>query len=683
MKKDNKNKKKENEVNKKSKKSSSIAEFIRRPLPSESEMKRFEEYLIDQMENDNRRGSQFSSKEDREEDINSSLSEIYKDSKGNKVDVEKLDVKKGKGIIFWFFAFIFFVLFLLSAGMYGYHYMFDMGANLEDVSLKIEAPESVSANEEFTYKIICDNKSRVSLENVRLDIDYPDNFIILDHSEGSEKNIDSLLFNAIPAGKTKEMDITGKIVNKKDSSNILLATMNYIPSNFSSEFKRENSSNIKIKETGLDISVEYPSDALVGEEEDAIFSLTSQNDNFINDFLIKGDIPDNMEIVDISLLDSQNKGDNESGGELKELEEKNEWSVQSLEEGEYELDMKFRFNEKASGTEEINFDFIKEHEGERYVFDKKSFSIKVLESDLELNMIIEGEKNDQSVDFGQKLNYSITYANRGEATMENVLIMAVLESDFLDWTTLEDNNNGEEKGNTLIWSKEEIPKLENLEPEEEGSIDFSLNVADFREDMLEKDDFEIRSYAQYGLKGGENSSIATKDNKSNEIINKINSDTEISEEIRYFDENNMPVGSGPLPPRAGEKTEFKVYWTVTNNLHTLNDVKVEMDLPDHIEWEGKSKASAGNIDYKEDDRKVIWSIGKMPTSVYRLDGQFNISLTPKESDVDKIMVLSTGARISAKDEITGATVEKNEKPGTTKLEDDEIADMNNDGRVEE
>jgi hypothetical protein len=145
----------------------------------------------------------------------------------------------------------------------------------------------------------------------------------------------------------------------------------------------------------------------------------------------------------------------------------------------------------------------------------------------------------------------------------------------------------------------------------------------------------------------------------------------------------MPVGSGPLPPRAGEKTEFKVYWTVTNNLHTLNDVKVEMDLPDHIEWEGKSKASAGNIDYKEDDRKVIWSIGKMPTSVYRLDGQFNISLTPKESDVDKIMVLSTGARISAKDEITGATVEKNEKPGTTKLEDDEIADMNNDGRVEE
>jgi uncharacterized repeat protein (TIGR01451 family) len=388
-----------------------------------------------------------------------------------------------------------------------------------------------------------------------------------------------------------------------------------------------------------------------------------------------------MEILNTSLTNEQEKEDNENSGALQEIE-RGEWLVEGLGNQDHNLDIKFKFNEKASGTEKIAFDLFKKIEGKEYIFDHKEFSIKVLESDLELNMIIEGEKNDQPVDFGQKLNYSITYANRGESTMNNILIMAVLESEFLDWTTLEDNNNGEEKGNTITWSKEEIPKLKELKPGEEGSIDFSLNVAEFRESMLEKTDFRIRSYAQYDLEAGEDSLITVKDNKSNEIINNINSDVEIKEEVRYFNEDNMPVGSGPLPPKAGEITEFKVYWTVTNNLHNLINTKVEMKLPDHIEWEGKSKTSAGIIEYKEEEGKVVWDIGKMPTTVYRLDGQFNISLTPKESDVDKIMVLSSGAQISAEDENTGAVIEKSEKPSTTKLKDDDIANMNNDGRVE-
>ncbi|MFW5888128.1 MAG: hypothetical protein ACOCVY_00225 [Patescibacteria group bacterium] len=683
MKKNNKKtKKSEEKVGKKTEKRSSIAEFVKRPLPTDNEMKRFEDYLTDQMERDNQKGGGFADKEEREGDINDSLTEIYKDSKGNPVDVDKLEIKKGRGIIFWFFSLLFFVLFCLGAGMYGYYYMFNTGSGLEEVDIKIEAEESVLANEVFTYNIICENRSRVPLKDARLDINYPDNFILLNSSKEPDEGDNSWSFDNIPAGEDKKISIEGKIIDKKNSSNVLLATMNYIPENFSSEFKKEDSSNLKIKETGINIAVEHPSDVLVGEEEVISFDLEPQKENFIDEFQIKGNIPDNMEILDTSLSGNQTEGAEESSGKVEEIE-KGRWKIKELGDGEHKLDIKFRFNEKASGTEDIDFDIIKQEENRDHIFDTKEFFIKVLESDLELNMIIEGEKDDQAVDFGQKLNYSITYANRGESTMKNVLIMAVLENGFLDWTTLKDGNNGEEKGNTITWSGEEVPKLEKLEPGQEGSIDFSLNVVDFREEMLEKKNFQIRSYAQYEIKGDKESSITIEDNKSNEIINKINSDVNISEEIRYFDESNMPVGSGPLPPRVGEKTEFKVYWTVTNNLHNLIDGKVEMELPDHIEWEGKSRASAGNIDYKEEEGKVVWNIGKMPTTVYRLDGQFNISLTPKKEDIDKIMVLSSGAEISAKDENTEAIIEKKEEPATTKLKDDDIADMNSDGRVVE
>lgn len=47
------------------------------------------------------------------------------------------------------------------------------------------------------------------------------------------------------------------------------------------------------------------------------------------------------------------------------------------------------------------------------------------------------------------------------------------------------------------------------------------------------------------------------DNKSNVIKNLINSDLSLSEKILYFNEDNVPVGSGPLPPKVGEKLVLK------------------------------------------------------------------------------------------------------------------------------
>jgi hypothetical protein len=237
---------------------------------------------------------------------------------------------------------------------------------------------------------------------------------------------------------------------------------------------------------------------------------------------------------------------------------------------------------------------------------------------------------------------------------------------------------GEVRGQTIIWTKQEIPELAEIKPGQEEEINFSLNLLPFKDGDLGKN-LSVSSYAQYGVN---NQAVKGNDNKSNTIISRINSDLNLSEKILYFNDDNQPVGSGPLPPKVGEKTGFKIYWVVKNNLHELTDTRVVFNLPNNINCDEKNTTNVGNIYYDTNSRQVIWEIGRLPISVYRADAEFGISLTPAENDRNKILVLSSGATITATDTETKNVITKKTGPKTTKLEDDDIAGMSNSGRVQ-
>ena len=224
-----------------------------------------------------------------------------------------------------------------------------------------------------------------------------------------------------------------------------------------------------------------------------------------------------------------------------------------------------------------------------------------------------------------------------------------------------------------------MPALAELAPGASGKINFSLKLRDFSVSDLGADT-SITSYAQYAINN--NQEKISEDNRSNTIKSQINSDLSLSEKILYFNDDNLPVGSGPLPPRVGEKSSFRVFWTIKNNLHDLENAQIVLDLPAGVQWDGNDNTNVGSISYDPDNRRVTWRLGFLPISVYRADAEFNISLTPTESDRDKILVLSPGSLASATDALTKGSISVKTKAKTSKLEDDEIAGLSNNGRVE-
>ncbi|MFA7377628.1 MAG: hypothetical protein WCZ15_02385, partial [Patescibacteria group bacterium] len=112
---------------------------------------------------------------------------------------------------------------------------------------------------------------------------------------------------------------------------------------------------------------------------------------------------------------------------------------------------------------------------------------------------------------------------------------------------------------------------------------------------------------------------------------------------------------------------------MANNLHELRETKISLVLPDYINYVKTDSVAVGDLYFDDSSREVVWDLGRLPASVSLTDASFTISLAPQESDRDKILVISSGAKVSAIDTITREKIESKAGPKTTKLEDDDIA----------
>ncbi len=651
---------------------SSLSEFIERPIASDNEVEKFEAKL------------NASLKQGEAVPDNDELLEIYEDSQGNIIDVKKITIKRGRGF-FGLFLKIIFLLAFFGALIYGAYLAYDKfrSSRTNILDLVANMPTEIKSGDEILYTLDYKNLTSVALKNIKIEVAYPENFIFIDSLPSPIQNKNTWEISNLDSKGSGSIKIKGRIINSDGRDNLFLAKANYYMENFSTEFKKEVATVTKIKGLGFNVDFNYASTALVGEDNEIDVSFGNYQSvpetvNLVMAF------PTNMTLIGAEALPSGD-GAATSSSNLLTLEKITDdtWRLSNFkaEAGTQNLRIKYRIKEKTDDQQKINLKLEEKAQDEQYyTFVEKEVSVDVIKSSLNLTLSLNGNKGDTNVNFGDTLNYSISYSNKGDVAMKDVVIMAALNSDFLNWSTLKDKNGGQKKKGIITWTRNEIPDLKELEANKEGTIDFSINVANFNTNDLGKN-FAIKSYAQFSIGNSEEFKEGS-DNKSNEINSRINSDLNFKEQIRYFDEDNVPVGDGPLPPQVGQKTSLKVYWKLTNNLHELNNVQVEYQLPPSVSFDNRAQTTVGSLNYDGANNKIVWSIGRLPLTVYTASAEFNIAVNPDENNRNKIMVIANGTTITALDTDTQETITKTSAVQTTKLEDDDIASLNNDGRVQ-
>lgn len=643
--------------------------FVERPVPTKDQVKTFEQAV---------------QKEVRQEEIDDNLSEIYRDKSGKLVDVSHLYHKKDSlFVLFIKKLFVFSIILSLAYGIY--YYFSHQSNNTISANISIVAPEKVISGEEFSYVINYKNNSKFDLNDLRMELKYPENFVVTGISgnglENGKASIDKNSFNllSLPIGGEANLTVSGRLFDKKDSVSLFAASLSYEPGSFSSEFKKEAVSSVIVDNLGFDLDFEYTNAALVDDNNQVDLIFSEIKDNFYNDFDLSFSFPENISLVN-NVEPASSSATSTKNLKINKISSL-VWQVSGLASTteKYHLPITYKVNKKVSDSQEIVVRLSKRGDnGKSYIFAEKNIQLNVMNSNLNLTLILNGSKNDGAASFDDTLNYSLVYSNKSDTALNDIVLMAILKSDFLDWSTLNINKKGLISDNSISWTKEQIPELSSLAPGAEGVIDFSIKIRPYNDNDLGKS-FNILSYAQFNINNRQNS---LNDNKSNSIITKINSDLNLVEKVLYFDDNNTPVGFGPLPPKVNQRTSVRVYWTINNNLHELGETKVSVKLPSYISFDGNNNVSQGSLSFDPNTRVVTWMIGNLPVSTYQSQAEFNISVTPNENQRNSLLVLLPGSTASAIDLETKSVLDKKVNSKTTKLEDDDIASLNNSGLVE-
>ena len=614
-----------------------------------------------------------------EEEVHQDLMDIYSND-GDLPDFKTIKIKKRRP---FFLSFLYYLIFLVVLGSLVY-FVSDYIKNNKDAAsvleIEITAPAKVALGEEFVYEINYKNDSNYTLSNINLEMNYPDNFVVAEvYSVESYRDNKYWQISEIGPKISGTIKVRGKIINKEGANNLLSVKANYGLKGITSRFDKEAFCTVSVGSIPFKVEESHSTTVLVGEEYPLEIKISDFPKDKISNFQI---FFNNSETIALNY----NEKDNEEAikNNLIEKVDAKVFKINPQDDKELKFTFRYKASEKKEEAQMLTWGLkYVDESGKEFIFFEKPEELDVIKSDLYLNLSINDSTEDFPVNFGEQLDYVIKYSNKGDKKMKDLVIMAVFEGDSLNLNSLKDVNHGKVGRKTISWSYAEVSDLKELNPGQSGEIKFSLNVADAKNiDYNQK--FEIKSYAQFSIGNIEEfkeDADRLSDNRSNIIVNRLNSDLSISERVLYFDDDNIPVGSGPLPPEVGEKTTFRYYWTLKNTLHELRDLKVELDLPDYVIWNNAYKVSAGNLNFNSNGNIVTFNISRWPLGVDQVDISFDVSVIPTEAEYNKIIILSSGSKLEASDSETNATIYKETDVKTSKLEDDSIAAYNNDGRV--
>ncbi|MBD3310939.1 MAG: hypothetical protein GF349_00380 [Candidatus Magasanikbacteria bacterium] len=588
-------------------------------------------------------------KDSREEDVDEKLVGIYENEDGSMPDMKQFKKKKRNKLIRAFFFLIFSVLVLGAVAWAGFFY-FQPQANFseEDVVLSVTGDEEVQIGEVVHYRVRFHNSQNIPLSQAVLRIKYPKGFVFESSSlEPTNENNDEWVLGSIDEGSGDFIDITGKLYGNIDEEQSFRVFLNYTPSNFSSEFQKVGSLTVSLKEFPMVLEVDTPEEVVPGVETE--FNINLSKDSEYQD----------KEISHIAVLFEGGEFFNKKSSD-PESDEFHEyrWSFDNLEENrELHLNGVFNVEDDSIETQDVLVKVVgwkdENRDGDGYVYKEEVITINLLKTDMASNLVINGTTNDFSVQPGEMLNNTVAIRNAGENTLNNIRVMVSFEGpshsrkSILKWSDFETDTVPDIYGEQLsddtrlgeiTWTSSQIPELAELGMGESVMIDFQLPVKTI-------DDIDLTAFSTYEIKAVLEVQYDIEDEKevysSTPIIMTVNSDTSL--EVR-----------DQISSNSQDQDVHTVTWFVENNFHELENIYMEADIYGDISFEEEALVvPAGEAIFDEENKKIIWEVDKMPTSLDVLALQFDITIL--EDDPTQTN-LTSKVKFKALDKVTGKEI---------------------------
>lgn len=580
--------------------------------------------------------------------IEKELKEIYEDNNGNIPNMKNIEKRKKHPVLKAIFATLFIGSLMSAIAWVGFYYLpqqKEIGKN--NVTFEIKGPTELKISATSTYIVNWKNNENVTINNAVITINYPDGFFFAESSiePSNVANNEWDLGNLAP-GESGTLKITGQTFGTIDQEKSWRVFLNYTPENFQSELQKTSTLITKITRSPIDLSIIGPEKATAGDEVEYIISINNEDKKPIDKLIIALDLPSSFNITD-----SEPK-----------IEKNNFWTISQASNTSTENDLsnlKFlirgKYNNLDTANESnlanlsVNANLVYGPDNQIFNIATTNLNTEVVKSNVALTLAINGAMSNFGSQPGDILNATLNLKNNSQENIKNAQIKIIFEApslnrrSSLNWAKLEDvldgNIIGEQisdtiRRGTITWTSKHSKKLTELKPGEEISLDFRLPILTtdaFDFSAIKENHIRVINESTYTNSQGVEEAITGK-----ELLITLNSDLKL--EVRSVKNDQT----------------YNISWILTNNYHSLKDLELSATLFGDSTFEVGENIPAGQVDFKETDKKISWTIPSMPEAIDVLAMPFSITLNKQDPTQNTLI---SKVRVKATDVDTGETIE--------------------------
>lgn len=521
----------------------------------------------------------------------------------------------------------------------------------ETFTLEIEVSEELVSGEMANIKINYNNHAAVPLASLELQLRLPKAFEIQNLAPEPDNSNDLIWdIGSVGANSDGSITINGIWIADVPSSTPIQVFANYKPANFNANFSEIETVYINTTISTIQTTIKGPEETQPGEELEYTITIKNNGDEIFKNIVVDLGMPTGFFLEE----------------SIPEIEAGSQptWTFDKLEKNE-EKEITFIGSFAADREGFHYFDattsILSENQN-RFTQNIADAFTDVLRHDLSLQLVANGTTENLAVGLNDVLRIAISLENTGDSNINNANILIDFKSDKAvpivwgnaDLDSGKITSDGIEFNSKIIGSIEPGKKrLLNL------SFPIDSNVGSGQTDTFAviasstSDNFEIRSTP---------------------IQVSITTEAEFTASVRYFDDQGTPLGNGALPPKVGENTSYRAYWTIENSLHDLENIEVSAVLPPHVTWMDSYSTDLGSITYDSGSNTMYWRITHLPSTVTKVEANAYIRINPDNDDVGKFIKLMSGSIFKARDAVTKSIISDATDSLTTELIGDEFAE---------
>ena len=515
-----------------------------------------------------------------------------------------------------------------------------------NIDLNIGAPQDIASGKEIFLTIKYQNNNRVNLNDVYLVLDFPSGIFSI---EGKELHREQRSLKTINRKSGGQEEFNVRIVGEKGEAKTITATLDYQPKNINSRFENTAANRLEINSVLISIKIDGPDNAMAGQEVSYLVEYENKTNKDISDLKIEAEYNKDFKVKDINPQPIKDTN--------------NVWQLDNLKAGEKRSINLVGNLEGQEGEDKVLKVTVSKLENEAYLqYSRSEYHSKIAQSPLLLNIGLEEINNEEcNLNPGQVLNYKIEFKNNTDVALRELILKVYLEDSVFDFRKINLMGAGffDSRENIATWAGGEIPALNLLEPNQSGSVNFSVELKRPMPMTGYNDkNFQAIISAEIGTLTVPAKFAVPELKIAKEFSCKINSELSIETKVYYNEPASGIFNTGPLPPKVDSLTTYTIHWQITNGSNDLENVRINAVLPQGISWSNYyvNRVLNSQVYYNERTKEVGWEIQKVPAGigyilpVYEII--FQIGITPSINQVGSTPTLINRSYAEGKDIFT-------------------------------